>query len=72
MLTTLFIILLPVFVNSASEVANYPRITTIKSGEHKIFLQTTSGPASEDYLQPYFVTYTSPPYVGIGLLVFET
>ena len=71
MLTTLFIILLPVLVKSASEVANYPRITTIKSGEHKIFLQTTSGPSTTDFAQSYFVTYSSTPYVGIGLLVFE-
>ena len=38
MLTTLFITLLPLLASCASEVANYPLITTLKTGEHKLFL----------------------------------
>ena len=70
MLTTLVTILLPLLGNCASEVANYPLITTMKTGEHKMFLETAVGPTTKNFIQPFFVSYSSPPYVGIGLLVF--
>lgn len=56
---------------AASAKANYPLMTDIKSGEHKLTLSTLEGPVERTYEQSYFVTFTEIPNIAIGIMVFE-
>lgn len=71
-LTTLLLGLLPILLYCSSEVANYPVQYSLRTGEHKLFLATAEGPTVQTFPQSYRnESYTSAPYVGIGLLTFE-
>lgn len=82
LLTVMIIRVLLIFVAvfritvSLSEVANFPVIENMKSGEHKLTLRTLIGRSltnlSQSYRSSSFqVVFDSPPYVAIGLLVYE-
>lgn len=55
------------FCNCLSQLANYPVMNSIKSGDHKLLTSTRLGPTSLSYVQPFFITFAHSPLVAIGI-----
>ena len=54
-----------------SELANYPLITLMKSGDHKLLTASTTGTTSLVYDQSFFLTFSNLPNVAISLRDFQ-
>jgi|LakMenEpi03Aug12_release.lakeMendotaPanAssembly.Ray.scaffolds.fasta_scaffold554118_2 hypothetical protein len=65
------LLLLITFTNSLTEVANFPLIPNIKTGDHKAINTRLSANTNRIAPQTYNRTFASPPIVAIGLVVFE-
>lgn len=62
--------LLAAMAGCATEMANYPLMTTIKSGDHKLLTASIVGPATRTYSQGFFLTFSQLPVVAIGIRDF--
>ena len=69
---TVFILLTVVTLTfSATQLANYPLITIMKSGDHKLLTASTAGTTQLVYPQSYFLTFTNIPKVAISIRDFQ-
>lgn len=55
----------------ATQLTNYPLITTMKSGDHKLLTASTAGPTVLTYAQSYFLTFSHIPKVAISIRDFQ-
>jgi hypothetical protein len=66
--------LLVVSVLGVTQLANYPLINTIKSGDHKLLTTSTNGPATLNWWQPFqqtAVVFSRAPKVAISIRDFQ-
>lgn len=61
------IVALVALASCTSEMANYPLLYTMKSGDHKLLTASTLGPATKAYGQSFFETFSNLPVVAIGI-----
>lgn len=64
--------LLLVLAMAATEIANYPLMTTMKSGDHKLMTASNQGFFTLTYTQPFFLNFSNLPKVAIGIRDFQT
>lgn len=69
-LTFLYCLIFPL-CTTIFQVANFPLIPGIKTGDHKAITQRLSANTYCISPQPFFTTFGTIPIVAIGLVVFE-
>ena len=68
----LLTLLLLASVWTATEIANYPLITNMKSGDHKLLTASQQGVYTLTYPQSFFQSFTNFPKVAISIRDFQT
>jgi hypothetical protein len=68
----LLTLLLLASVWTATEIANYPLITDMKSGDHKLLTASQQGVYTLTFSQSFFQSFTNFPKVAISIRDFQT
>ena len=55
----------------ATQLANYPRLNFMKSGDHKLLTASTTGPTVYTYEQPFSITFSRLPQIAISIRDFQ-
>ena len=55
----------------ATQLANYPRLYFMKSGDHKLLTASTAGPTVYTYEQPFSITFSRLPQIAISIRDFQ-
>ena len=55
----------------ATQLANYPRLNVMKSGDHKLLTASTAGPTVLTYEQPFNLTFSRLPQIAISIRDFQ-
>lgn len=68
----LYIVTIILFINiikAAYQVANWPQLTNMKSGDHKLLFTPKTGIVTINYTQPYGTgpSYTTAPYATLSM-----